>query len=421
MQIERRHRRFYALLGVPKDAQAALGMPGKPRVRFCASLKTEDLPTARIRAATLEAQWLTAIERARGSGKYIEDEASFYATALKNAPTPEAQAQLKEEIWSVAERIEAAAGGLPFGDPDREKTDAYATAARFYGRAIDDLVPFTEHQAAYLAGLKITAKSIAMACTTITAFAPGFPMVADVTRKAVQQWTTTQAKTPQTIRRQLSELRGYWRHLQSIDAAPEAINPFTGIILPRKDKDAPGRLPFTVIDVRRLLAEAKARKDMVLHDMISLAMYTGACIEELASLKVEDVSLKAGWFKIVAAKTKAGRRTVPIHSKLRPILKRLIEASKDGYVLLGTVDQYGDRAGAVAQRFSMLKTAMGFDQRFNFHGLRRTVLTLLENANVLENVCADIVGHQKPRLTFGLYSGGANLKRLKSAIEKLRY
>ena len=49
------------------------------------------------------------------------------------------------------------------------------------------------------------------------------------------------------------------------------------------------------------------------------------------------------------------------------------------------------------------------------------MVTLLENAGVLENVSADIVGHEKPRITYGLYSGGASLDVKRAALAKLRY
>lgn len=42
-----------------------------------------------------------------------------------------------------------------------------------------------------------------------------------------------------------------------------------------------------------------------------------------------------------------------------------------------------------------------------FHSIRKTVITMLENAGVSENVAADIVGHEKPRIAYGPYSGGA--------------
>jgi hypothetical protein len=36
---------------------------------------------------------------------------------------------------------------------------------------------------------------------------------------------------------------------------------------------------------------------------------------------------------------------------------------------------------------------------------------MLENAGVVENVAADIIGHDKPTMTYGLYSGGNSFKQ----------
>jgi hypothetical protein len=46
---------------------------------------------------------------------------------------------------------------------------------------------------------------------------------------------------------------------------------------------------------------------------------------------------------------------------------------------------------------------------------------LLEQAEVLEGVAADILGHEKQTMTYGLYSGGSSLKQKREAIHKLKY
>jgi len=51
----------------------------------------------------------------------------------------------------------------------------------------------------------------------------------------------------------------------------------------------------------------------------------------------------------------------------------------------------------------------------------KTLTTLLENAGVSENLATDIVGHEKPRITYGLYSGGATLEVKREALELVRY
>jgi hypothetical protein len=45
----------------------------------------------------------------------------------------------------------------------------------------------------------------------------------------------------------------------------------------------------------------------------------------------------------------------------------------------------------------------------------------LKAAGVPEGVSADISGHEKATMTYGLYSGGASLKTKRDAIEKLNY
>ena len=72
-------------------------------------------------------------------------------------------------------------------------------------------------------------------------------------------------------------------------------------------------------------------------------------------------------------------------------------------------------------RFGRLKTKLGYDKRFVFHSIRKTVVTILENAGAAEGVVADIVGHKKNTMTYGLYSGGASLETKRAAIEKLSY
>ncbi len=86
-----------------------------------------------------------------------------------------------------------------------------------------------------------------------------------------------------------------------------------------------------------------------------------------------------------------------------------------------TANQYGERKGAVGQRFGKMKTAMGFGVTQDFHSIRRTVATLLENAQVPEGVAADIIGHAKKTMTYGLYSGGNTLAVKAKALAKATY
>lgn len=181
--------------------------------------------------------------------------------------------------------------------------------------------------------------------------------------------------------------------------------------------------PFADTQVLSLLRKAqnKRKPDYQLADLIRLGMWTGCRIEELCSLKVEHVF--TGRIQIVDAKTPKGIREVPMHRELVPTLARLTQQSTDGYVLSGldTDNKYSSRSSAIGKRFGKLKLAEGFGSQHVFHSIRKTVVTILENAEVPEGIVADIVGHEKQTMTYGLYSGGSSLERKADALSRLNY
>lgn len=171
----------------------------------------------------------------------------------------------------------------------------------------------------------------------------------------------------------MSELRAYWKYLVSVAAAPDDVFPFDKLSTATAAKPAKAdeRRPFSAADVLKLLAEAKRIKDKSLADLIELGRWTGARIGELCALKIDKVNLRAGYIEIEDAKTTAGWRQVPIHSKLKPTMTRLLKASDDGYALSGlTVNKYGDRSNASGKRFGRIRTDLGFGAQHVFHSIR---------------------------------------------------
>jgi integrase len=78
---------------------------------------------------------------------------------------------------------------------------------------------------------------------------------------------------------------------------------------------------------------------------------------------------------------------------------------KSGYLFDGlTANKYGDRSDAIGKRFGRLKTKMGFGPESVFHSIRKTVANMLGTAGIPESTAADILGHDRPSMTYGLYS-----------------
>ncbi|MEQ1887171.1 MAG: tyrosine-type recombinase/integrase, partial [Bryobacteraceae bacterium] len=271
------------------------------------------------------------------------------------------------------------------------------------------------------------AKTMDMQRADVKRFAAKFATVQEVSRPDVRRWITglmnDDALSPKTVQRILSALRGYWRYLQSIGVAGEDAEPFSKLDVARQNKRTEPlsvRQPFKPGDVVKLLDAAVTRDDKQLADLIRLGMWTGCRIEELCALKTEQV--KGDHFSLGDAKTKAGWREVPIHRQLARTMARLVQDSKDGYVLSGLVrNRYGDRSNGVGKRFGRLKSLLGFGPQLVFHSIRKTVVTILENSGVPENFVADIVGHEKTTMTYGLYSGGTSIEVKRKALAKLAY
>ena len=74
-----------------------------------------------------------------------------------------------------------------------------------------------------------------------------------------------------------------------------------------------------------------------------------------------------------------------------------------------------------SRRWRRDRKRLGFGSTKVFHSIRKTVITQLEQAGVPESVTADIVGHEKKTMTYGLYSGGSSLKQKLEAINKIKY
>jgi len=412
--VLRRGNNYHAVLEIPVELRAQFG-----KRRFMATCGTDSLSVAGRRAAKYVKTWKREIAEARGAPIEALDETAFWRKRL-------AKAKDNKQRDQILERIEDAAYEVGMVHVDRVGTNPLSApeASEFFDKATGAIVPFTEHLEEWLATSRVTPKTIEMQRSDIKRFARRFKTVQDTTRPEVRRWVSAlmndDGLTPKTVQRQLSALRGYWRYLQSIGVAGESEEPFDRLAVARQNKSAAAKVerkPFDPADVLKLIDEAGEGQ---LADLIMLAAYTGARRSELCALRTEHV--KTDHFKIVASKSSAGVRDVPIHAKLVPVFARLVKQSKDGYVLSGlSANGLGDRGDAIGKKFTRLKRAMGYGPELVFHSTRKTVITQFENAGVPENVVADIVGHEKPTLTFGLYSGGVSLAVKKKAMAKLRY
>lgn len=412
--IEKRANRYYATLHIPESLREKFG-----RMKFFQSLKTESKTEAETRARPLIARWKAELRQAEGEPDAVIQEARRWAEFMHQLP-PDAENRDVME-WLITDRAEALEeSGTP---PD--------ATTLFVGVAFGEktlTLPLYEHWALAIESSGLGKKNIDQQRKDVARMVQQFATVEEISPKAVKGWLRLLADEGVTVssrKRILYSCRSFWNtvcHDEQGGADERAFHVPAGPQghVQKKAGKPDKRAHFEPVEVVALWQRAVAIGDNKLADLIALAAYTGARIEELCSMKVADVTAKA--FRIEEAKTKAGVREVPIHASIAGLVKRLKATADDEYLLSGlTFNKYGDRSNAIGKRFGRLKTTAGFPATRVFHSIRKTVATQLENAGVAEGIAADILGHEKKTMSYGLYSGGNSLENKAEALAKVSY
>jgi integrase len=448
---------WFAMMELPLRLRNS-GIDGLPKRRFKRSTETGDRKIAENIARAYATRWQAAIDVALNSSDFYLRK---YAKLLGLSEAPSSYEELLKHI-----------GGVNIGEVmshDLGDGRTVETVVETGQVRIVPTPPAPVHGGNRFASLiqdwikervadGWTPKTADMRRSDVEQFAKAFPYVESVTLDSVSDWIGRlkgdEMLSAATIDRKLGALRGYWQHIRRANKVPRGTSPFdkTALDLPKKKSNGDdAREAFSADDVVKLhsaalkgfvqtmrdgkpCTPAKRPENRALADLIYLAAYTGGRIESLCSLGVEDCHFNSSvkdengktqtvsYFRIRHDKSEAGKRDVPIHPMLAPVLRRLIGKRKSGFVFADLPEgKYGRRSHTIGNDFSDLKIALGFDARFVFHSFRRTVSTLLQNAGVPEPVAANIVGHKITTLTYGLYSAGASLPVKYAAIKKLRY
>ena len=248
---------------------------------------------------------------------------------------------------------------------------------------------------------------------------------------AISSWLDSINLASKTLTQYLLAGNVFWKWAMKHDARwrvdyKDRANPFEEHNLPKvrgKDRADAQRKDFTLDDLSKLHAAAVSEELHALADLILLGTYTGARIEELCQLKKENVIVVDGVhsFDITDSKTKAGIRIVPIHPAITGVVKRLMDDSKDDYlVVTNSRSKYGIRSDPMVKAFGRLKSSLGFGPDRVFHSIRKTVITQLVRASVQGTLIAELVGHETGQVTFDVYSQGASTDQKFEAISKLK-
>jgi integrase len=410
---------YHARLTIPKDVRSEFNNKSE----LWGTTGTGNKRLAEMRGAEMIAAWKRQVYAAR-NGVNVAEWTKEWAQEIRSANVQPFDDDLPSDR-------EAAEGIMidQLEDLVQERRLTIEEAKSAFEIATGRRVVLADHKDDYLKQYRNhNVKTQAAYRAAVERFLNQFSHDHQVTAKALKLWVDTMANeenlAAKTITRMINQAGSFWSYLIEYEIVRREPNPFATAKLkvPKSAAKTTEVLPFTPEEVVGFLRAPVTQKDSQLSLLITLGMYTGARIEELAMLKKSDLDFKRSVIHFRGTKTDAADREVPMHAVLLPVLRDA--ASSDGeYVIPDlNIDSRGERGKALGKRFGRLKTAMGFKGRAKvFHSIRKTVGTQLEQAGVSEGVAADILGHEKQTMTYGLYSAGSSLKQKQQAMRKLAY
>lgn len=128
------------------------------------------------------------------------------------------------------------------------------------------------------------------------------------------------------------------------------------------------------------------------YQIILILIYTGLRIDELLSLKKENVHLHDRYLDIIKSKTENGIRKVPISDYIYPFIKNWYNSSECNYLLHTDEQKPFKYRNYYNSYFLPLMERLDFDQ--TPHCCRHTFVSLLTEAKVPPTFIKTIAGHK---------------------------
>lgn len=225
----------------------------------------------------------------------------------------------------------------------------------------------------------------------------------------------------------VSALRQAWRYFVSREWAADDRNPWDGHLdnyraSKRGTSETTARRNWTTEELAKL---NEIDRDDDLYAIAVLCLHHGTRVEEIAGLTVADVDLTEKSFTIREGKNQSSVRTMPIHKACVSLFTSLTDGKAKGEPLFGL------KASGADSKFShLLSKRAGRWLRKNvtedkslvfFHSMRHTFTTALETAGTDPHIIKRLTGHSFQDETFGRYSKGPGLDRLREALDAVEF
>ena len=243
----------------------------------------------------------------------------------------------------------------------------------------------------------------------------------DLNRANAQRWLSTEELKPlkerravKTMQKAVGFLSEYFEWLRYRGFVSQNLqNPFKNLHFSKQLARPRQYLPLSFDEVRLLRQAAQNTNDVLMVTYIDIGRFTGMRLSEIGELSAEYIVNESG---VHCFRVRPDAKTEASSNRLIPIAPALASC-----VDLKNLDLRGT-SNAVGKRFGRLKRQLlddGSTRQKCFHSIRKFVVTELERGGIPEGIAADLVGHEKPNITYNVYSGGSSIEQLSRAVEVL--
>lgn len=253
-------------------------------------------------------------------------------------------------------------------------------------------------------------------------------------RQVVESGSTYKTITAVTVNNRLRKLTAFmnWCKTNGYIAA----NPLAGMkVMTGSAKEA--RLSFDRHDLAALLnhetLQNQARKHPWRYWLPLLGRTTGARLEELCQLRVDDINEQQGIYCIRIddhhegqnLKNSSSRRILPLHPVMLDLgfLGHVESVRSTGAArLFPELEAVRGKLGhAPSKWFGRYKTKQGItDTRKTFHSFRHTFIDDLRDAGVQDSLIKRMVGHEDSSVTFSIYGSRTPVRAMREALAHIK-
>lgn len=211
---------------------------------------------------------------------------------------------------------------------------------------------------------------------------------ADIRKSHLQGVIDTCGKNYPTLRKLKVLFNQLFKYALENDICQKDYSEFIDIAK-HKDKGTDDKhKPFTEKEIQ-ILWDNVNRNEYI--EIFLMLIYSGVRISELLDLKKENVHIEEQYFDVVASKTEAGIRKVPIADKTLPFFQKRMNTTKCEYLICTPDQKHFTYSNYKDSYWTPFIRELELDHLP--HDTRHTTISLLAKANINQTIIKRIVGH----------------------------